>query len=852
MKDLCPPPPKLARWLLSRLLYKKDLHPILGDFEEAYYEKLALQGAQQAKLWYWFHIVKSLPWFFTQTLLWSALMLQNYLKITFRNIKRYKGTSFITITGLAIGMACCLLILLWIVDEISYDRFHNNAENIYRVNSIQHLPDRVVRHALTPAPLAHALLNEHAEILKSVRITSAGTQTVQAGDKSFNENRIAFADTALFEIFSFPFIKGTSKNALDDPHTVIISEDIARKYYGTDDLLGQTITLNNKENMKITGVMKNMPQNSHFRYDFIFSLKLLAHKKYDLEEWRALWFNTYVLLQENVSYKGLSQNISRIIQKHSPGYNFTIYLQSLRDIRLYGVQGDGTIRYVYIFSAIVVFVLLIGCINFINLTTAQSGNRSQEIGIRRVAGAVKTDLVKQFLGESVFLSLFSFFLAILLVKLLLPVLNNLSAKQLTMAFLGNPLLLLVLLCAVIATGIISGIYPAFILSSYRIAPMIKGIYAQRGNSKFRKILVVSQFSLAILLIICTLIVFNQIHYMREKNLGFNKECLLFTELKGNIRSNLESLKNEWIDTPGVQNVTMTSDIPTLLSGGTQGLEWAGKDPETVAYMRWMAVDKDYLDTFHIDLKKGTGFLNQTSTSSAGFIINEEAVKLMGVDEPVGTFFTLWDNKGVVIGVVRNFHFASLHTKIQPLVLTYYPGLFYYVFVKIDSNNVAHTIGLLKKTWNKFTQGIPFDYRFLDEEFDTLYQTEERMGKIFTSFTLLALIIASMGLFGLTAHITEQRTKEIGIRKILGASVSSTVGLLSKEYVKWIFVSNLIAWPIAFFVIRKWLQIFPYRTSIGFWVFVLAGALALTVAMITVCYKCERAARANPVDSLRYE
>jgi ABC-type antimicrobial peptide transport system permease subunit len=313
--------------------------------------------------------------------------------------------------------------------------------------------------------------------------------------------------------------------------------------------------------------------------------------------------------------------------------------------------------------------------------------------------------------------------------------------------------------------------------------MIKGTYAKKGSSKFRNILVIFQFSLAITLIICTIIMFNQIHYMREKKLGFDKECLIFTELKGDLRSSYESLKNEWRDTPGVQNVTMTSDIPTLLSGGTQGLEWEGKDPETVAYMRWMAVDKDYLDTFHIELKEGIDFINQTSTSSAGFILNEEAVELMGVEEPIGTLFTLWNNEGSVIGVVRNFHFASLHNKIQPLVLTYYPTLFYYVFIKIDPVNIAHTISLLQTTWNKFAPGIPFDYRFLDEEFDNLYKTEQRTGKIFTSFTFLALFIASLGLFGLAAYITEQRTKEIGIRKILGASVSSTVGLLSKEYIK---------------------------------------------------------------------
>jgi ABC-type antimicrobial peptide transport system permease subunit len=851
MKDYRPPP-KIARWVLRHLLPKKDSDTILGDFEEAYYGKLDRQEVKRAKMWYWFHIFKSLPGFFTNTLLWGALMLQSYFKITFRNIKRHKATSFITITGLAIGMACCLLIFLWIMDEINYDRFHQNVENISRVNSEQHLSDRIVKHALSPAPLAYALVNEHPEILNAVRVAAAGPQTVQAGEKTFNENGGAFADTALFEIFSFPFIKGNPENALDDPHTVVISEDMALKYFGHEDPMGQTITLNDKENIRITGVMKNMPQNSHIRYDFIFSIKLLALKEFDLEEWRALWFNTYVLLQDDVSYEEVSQKISGTIQKHSPGYNFTLYLQPLDDIRLYGIQGNGTIRYVHIFSAIAIFVLLIAYINFMNLTTAQSGKRIQEIGIRKVAGAVKTDLIKQFLGESMFLSLIAFLSAMFLAKMLLPLLNILSAKQLTLDYFSSPMILLAILSAVVLIGIISGIYPAYFLSSYRVAHMIKGVYAKKGGSKLRRILVISQFSLAIILIICTIIMFKQIHYMREKNLGFEKECLLFTELKGKLRSNYESLKSEWRVTPGVQKVTMTSDIPTLLSGGTQGLEWEGKAQDTVAYMRWMAVDKDYLDTFHIELKEGTNFINQTSTSSAGFILNEEAVELMGVEEPVGTLFTLWDNKGSVTGVVRNFHFASLHNKIQPLVLTYYPSLFYYVFIKIDPVNVAHTIGLLQTTWNKFAPGIPFDYRFLDEEFDNLYQTEQRTGKIFTSFTFLALFIASLGLFGLAAYITEQRTKEIGIRKILGATVTGTVGLLSKEYIKWILVSNLIAWPIALFIVRKWLQTFPYRTNVTFWIFIGAGGFALTVAMITVCYKSMRAAIANPIESLRYE
>lgn len=776
-----------------------------------------------------------------------------HLKASYRNIKKHKGYALINIAGLAIGMTCCLLIMLWVTDELSYESFHEHKNQIYRVNSEQHLPNKITEHELTPAPLAPALINEFPEIIEAARITRTGNILVKAGDKAYFEKEIAFADSSLFTIFTFPYLYGDPETALDNPHSAVISEDIAHTFFGNRNPVGQFLNFNNKIDLKITGVIKNIPHNSHVRYEIFGSFKLLATLGADLEEWRSLGYNTYVLLHKNANFEGVNQKIHGVIQKHSPGYNFTLHLQPLSRIRLYGIGGTGTIRYVCIFSLIAGFVLLIACINFMNLTTALAADRSHEIGVRKVVGAKKKDLINQFLSESVILSFISMAVALGTAWILLPVFSSATGKQLALNSREYSILLLGLIPFAALMGVLSGSYPAFYLSSFKPDKVLKGnMFIGPRRSLPRKLLAVTQYALAIILIIGTIVIYNQIKYMKNKNLGFDREHVVYIPLRGNIKQKLNTAKAEWKKSPNISGVSFTSQIPTYMPSGTQGLDWDGKDPDKTVYMRWIAADMDYIDTLGLELKAGKNFINQTSTAGAGFIVNEEAVKLMGMKNPVGHQFTFSGFRGEIIAVVKNYHYAPLNNEIQPLVLSYLPGYFYYGLVKIKPENLSGTISFLEDKWNDIEPGTPFEYGFLDAEFDKLYKSEQQAGMIASYFTIMALFIAALGLLGLSAYMAKQRIKEVGIRKVLGASVASIVGLLSKEFMSWIAAASFISWPLAYFTAAKWLQNYAYRIDIGIWIFVLSTALALIIALIPISYHAIRAALTNPVDSLRYE
>jgi putative ABC transport system permease protein len=750
-------------------------------------------------------------------------------------------------------MTCCLLIMLWVTDELSYDGFHEQKNHIHRVNSEQHLPNKTTEHELTPAPLAPALKNEFPEIVEAGRITRTGNILVKADDKAFFEEEIAFADSSLFTIFTFPFLYGDPETALDDPHSAVISEDIANKFFASRNPVDQFLNLNNKLDLKVTGVIKNIPHNSHFRFDIFASFKLLATLGADLEEWRSLGYNTYVLLHKNANLEEVNQKIHGVIQKYSPGYNFTLHLQPLSQIRLYGIGGGGTIRYVYIFSVIACFVLLIACINFMNLTTALAGNRFHEIGVRKVVGAKKKDLINQFLSESVLLSFISMAIALGAAWLLLPVFNNATGKQLALNSREYSIIILGLIPFTALVGFFSGSYPAFYLSSFNPVKALKGnLFIGHRRALPRKLLAVTQYALAIILIIGTIVIYNQINYMKNKNLGFDREEIVYIPLRGNIKQKLNTAKVEWQKSPNISGVSFTSQIPTYMPSGTQGLDWEGKDPDKTAYMRWIAADNDYIETLGLELIAGKNFTNQTSTTDAGFIVNEEAVELMGITNPVGHQFTFSGFQGEIIAVVKNYHYAPLNNKIQPLVLSCLPGLFNYGLVKINPGRLPGAIRFLEDKWNDMEPGIPFEYGFLDAEFDKLYKSEQQAGMIASYFTIMALFIAGLGLLGLSAYMAKQRTKEIGIRKVLGASAANIVGLLSKEYISWIIAANILGWPVAYFAATRWLQNYAYRACLGIWIFVLSTVMAFIIAFIPISYHAVKAALANPVISLRYE
>ncbi len=792
-------------------------------------------------------------------------MLRNYIKIALRNIRRHKGYSFINITGLAIGMACCILILLWVQDELSYDKFHKNADNIYRVaGESQYSDGSVDKFAVTPEALAAALKKEYPEVIYSTKISRTRGGLFKYDDNSFYERGVVYTDEFFFRIFKFPFIKGDSKIALSNPYSIVITKNIANKYFGTDDPIGKTIVYNNTYNLSVTGIIENIPHNSHLKLDFFIPMKIYkdicTNSGLIFDEWNTYGYYTFLLLQKNIQFKTVNKKISRYLDKRSDDNTTALFLQPLTKIHLYSdltadIRGRGDIKYVYIFSIIALFVLIIACVNFMNLATARSSMRTKEVGMRKVVGAHRGNLITQFLGESIFLSFIALIFAVVLVELFLPIFNDLSGKELTLNLANNIYIIFVLIFITIITGLLSGSYPAFFLSSFHPVTTLKGSTTKIGRSfSLRKTLILFQFTITIILLIGTMSVYKQLNYMRNKNLGYEKEHVIYMPIRGDLNHKYEAMKNDLLSKVDVSHVAITSQLPTGSTLSTSGsIDWEGRNPEDEVLMNVASVDYDYIDTFKLQIIKGRAFSKKFLTdSSAGFILNEAAIKAMGIEHPIGKQFSLWDTKGTIIGVVKDYHFDSLHKEIEPLILAILPDLYSDICIKIKSDNISNTISELNSIWKKYVPEYPFEYHFLEESLDNLYRVEERIGIIFKYFTIMAIIISCLGLSGLASFSTEQRTKEIGIRKVLGATVPNILLLLTKDFVKWVLIANIIAWPVAYYAMSRLLQNFAYRTNIGIVTFILSATLALLIALATVSYQSIKAALANPIEALRYE
>ncbi|MGB2763215.1 MAG: ABC transporter permease [Candidatus Aminicenantaceae bacterium] len=785
-------------------------------------------------------------------------MLKNYLKIALRNIKRHKGYSFINIVGLAIGMACCILILLWVQDELSYDRFHENADDIYRVIQDINFTDHSTTWTITQGPLGPSLKENFPEVINATRITGRGLRLTYK-KKNFDED-VGMADCSIFEMFTFPLVKGDPSTALSDPFSMVMTEEMAKKYFGDEDPIGKTIKADNQWDFQVTGVLKKVPRNSHLQFDFLIPFIFGRELNYTVDRWGNSQFRTYVQLPKGVPAQEVIQKISGYLyEKPTIEKDARLNLQPLTRIHLHSNyefdSAHGDITYVTIFSIIAFFILLIACINFMNLATARSGNRAREVGIRKVVGAYKTDIIKQFYGESILLAFIAQIFALIMVWLLLPAFNNLSAKELSMNITGNLLVLLGLLGIALITGIISGSYPALFLSSFHPVRVLKGSsFSGSKGSLFRKILVVFQFSLTILLIICTTGVYNQLTYMQNRKLGYDKEHMIYMGMRREMQANFESVKNELLQNPNIVRVTASSNVPTYGYSFSNSLwRWEGQNPDEETLMRAVFINLDYFKTFGMEVIEGRSYSKEFSTDATeSIIVNEEAVKAMGMESPIGKRLSLGEDNFKIIGVVKNYHFRSLRQKIDPLILIYDTESSWILFAKLKSENIPKTIGYIENIWKKFTPGYPFNYRFLDEALDRLYRSEQRIGTLFKYFSGLAILISCLGLLGLASFMAERRTKEIGIRKVLGASVSNIILLLSKEFTKWVIVANIIAWPVGYFAIKKWLQSYAYATNIVLWSFILSGVVALLIALVTVSYQSIKAALANPVDSLRYE
>jgi len=786
-------------------------------------------------------------------------MIKNYLKVAFRNIIRHKGYSFINIAGLAIGMACSIVLFLYIQNELSYDRFHENSERIYRVISQSEGDSKVSLFAKTPAPLAPALVNDFPEIEQAVRI-GKNNFFVTFQNRRFNET-VIFADPEIFSVFSFPLTAGDPQTALTEPHSLVLSEKSAEKYFGEENPMGKILSLGGWQDFKITGVLKNIPENSHLRFDFLARFEDYAARHFD--RWGISNYYTYVLVSNTFSQTSYNEKLPVFIEKYAGADARYVYkrrfpLQAMTRIHLHSnlrgeMSPNNDIRNIAIFSIVALFILLIACFNYMNLSTARHTIRTKEVGLRKVIGASKAQLIKQFMGETFVLTFISLFLTLGLAEVFLPLFNHLSGKELMLDWFHNSLLILFVAVVLFFVSIVSGIYPSFFISGFQPARALKGqVRTKAPVPLLRQAFVISQFAVSVTFIITTALIFCQLNYMKNKKLGFEKEHVVMVPLNDSeVLKNIETMKRELTANPAVLSVCASSYFPGRKLW-YQNYWYEGAAEGVAPMMHWIAVDHDFIDTFQIEILEGRNFSrNFTGDSRNAYLLNEAAVREIGWESPIGRQFEIIE-RGPVIGVVKDFHFFSLHQKIEPLALLIYPEGLDYLAVRISPNAVPDTLAFPGRTWNDFSGAQPFEYSFLDEDYGNLYKAETRLTTIFGYITVLSIFIACLGLFGLASFMIERKTKEIGIRKVLGASVSNLFLTLSKEFVKCVFAANIIAWPLGYFIISRWLRNFAYRISIGLWVFLAAMVSALFIAVLTVSYQTIRAAVANPVDALRYE
>ena len=854
-------PPVISRWIIKNIQSPYSKTPLLGDLEEEFYVICSKTGQKSARRWYRWQVLKSLPFSISHFIHWRKEMFKNHLKIAFRNIGRNKTYSFINISGLAIGMACCILILLWIQDELSFDRFHHYANRLGR--AVVEVEDSGQRPwAVTEAPLSQALKETYPEIVQATRMQLGRRFRVRLGEKRFDERKNIFAGPAFFEMFTFPFIKGNPQTALNGKRSVVITEKMARKYFGVEDPLGKTLNFNDKFDLQVTGVLKDIPKNSHLQFDFVLPFNWLEDFGQDINNWGNFNFFTYVLLEKNASAAEVSQKISGYLETIAPGNNRRLFIQPLGRIHLHSdfeydalAVNNSDYKYIFIYASIALFVLFIACINFINLSTARSSNRAKEVAMRKVVGANKKDIIRQFFGESLAFSFIAFGFALAFVFLFLPVFNNLSGKDLFLDVTGNIWIPVGLIGIAFFTGLLSGSYPSLYLSSFQPGKVLKRTFtADPKSSHYRKVLVVAQFSLSIILIIGTTVIDNQIDYIRNRKLGFDKENLLYMPLVGGIRQQYEAIKNEWLRNGNIKSVTASSNLPSFgRNWATGNLDWEGRDLSETIIMQGVDIDYDFFETFGMQMKEGREFSRDFPTDeNSGVILNETAINIMGLQSPIGKRFSVGNWQGTIVGVVQDYNFKPLHNKIEPLILVMVSRQLNFVFVRIKSQNMSDTIKFLKSEWERYNPQFSFEYGFVDTLLGNMYTNEEKVRTLFNYFTFLAIFISCLGLFGLSFYLTEKRTKEIGIRKVLGASVPKIVTMLSKEFLKWVLIANIIAWPVAYYFMDKWLQNFAYKTDIKIWIFLLSGALAFIIALLTISYQTIKAASANPADSLRYE
>ncbi len=847
-----PHPPRAGLWLLRKFAGPADFEYASGDLTETYEQLVETQGQAKAKRWFLLEVMKGLPGFMKNVLYWKISMFRNYAVIAFRNMFRDRIFAVINLLGLAVGMACFILISMWIRDELSYDHFHAHKDRLYQVIIIH---PNGIHDPNSPYALAPILANEYSEIEAQIRIFELGAIRTCSfryhppgrPPAQFYENQVILVDPAFFTMFSFPFKSGSPESVLQTPYSVVISEAAAARYFGEENPIGKNLTFNSRADLTVTGVVR-VPANSHLRFDFAAPLDDPM-----LSNWN--WADpSYVLLREGVDLPEFREKIAGSMNRHFPNPlpgQFKVDLLPITKAYLH----FGRQVYVYIFSVVAVFILLIASINYMNLATARASSRSKEVGLRKVVGARHRQLVQQFLGESVLTTGMALVPALLLVKLSLPVLNNLTAKQLSFNLFLNPGVVLFIVGLAVAVGVLSGLYPALFLSTARPADTLKAVpLARSGRSAFRLVTVVGQFAISIFLIASTVLVFRQLNFMRNRPLGIRMDHVVKIPVNEPLLGQFASLKSELQSHPGILNVTAGQAVPYDDDYKT-GVEWDGKDPDLVPLVRYSITQLDYIETFGMEMVAGRSFSPEHPDDWNNFVINEAAARYMKMEEPVGKRLRFWGRDGTIIGVIKDYHQVSLHREILPQVLTINPRLhnaLKHIFIKIRPENIPETLRVIQEAAVKRAPTYPFEYSFVDQGVDSLYVSEQRLGKIFSYFALIAVVISCLGIYGLSAFMVEKRTKEIGVRKVMGASVLNIVAMLSRDFGRWLAAANLITLPIGWYAMHRWLQNFAYRTDLTIGTFLAAAGVAVLAAAIPAGYHALRAASCNPADALRYE
>jgi putative ABC transport system permease protein len=867
--------PEIAGFILKVLIPAHDFENVIGVYEQSYIDIKRQKGKSTAHLWLFFQLCLAVPAFLNMRLNGGTMMIKNYIKIALRNMKIHKIYSLINIAGLTVGISCFMMLILYVQYERSFDAFHKNADRVYRI--IRKQPGRKFRGrefaAQTPGPLARTLAEEYPEVDQTTKLGLYFSELLFSHEnKSFYEKGIS-ADKNFFKVFSYPLLRGNSETALAEPASIVLTEKLAEKYFGTEEPLGKTIRLNDEYNAKVTGILKQIPKNSHLQFDYIMSLislKLIQGDNNYIVRWDTPNnFQTYITLHKDTDFREMEKKLPDFVQsylgnleRNQKGQMEIYFLQPLKSIHLDSrvedaISVNSNKTNIYVFAIIASFILLIACINYVNLATARASKRSKEIGIRKVVGAFRHQLIKQFLFESIILTIMAFFAAVLILLFILPVFNSFIDREITIHFLKNPNIILSLIALLGLTAIVSGLYPSVAISSFQPIKILKGAdYSLSKKSRLRNSLVVIQFCISILLLLGTIVIIKQLNFIRGEEMGFNRENILVAIIRDNgILERYPSIKYSFLQYPNIIGITKSNDLPiTRGSTGDVIVEGTNAGPGYEFEPYIMYVDHDFLNVFAIDLVAGRNFSTEfTNESIDSVIINETAARMLGWKDPIGKECRTWPaENGKVIGIVKDFHFHSLYSHIAPLIMTCTPQMGHYLSFKLGSGNVEKTIDFIKKTLKSFGSNRPLEYFFFDDTFDSMYRAEQKLGAAFNYFSALALFIACIGLFGLASYTAETRTKEIGIRKVLGASASKIIFLLSGKFALSILFANIITLPFAYYFSMKWLENFAYKTSIQIWIFLLPAAISFIISFLTVSFQTIKAATANPVDSLRYE